>query len=241
MIITAPNDFSGYNDKWKVFLAGPIQGAPKWQFTLPELDNVVWLCPRRNDVELTDQTHKEQMEWETQALRTANIILFWIPEEVEHVNGRSYAQTTRFELGENLGRGKRIILGVNDNFPGRDYFEYKARKYDNIIFSREVYHTLDECINALKLYINYCEKHPQTYVISNVDFEGNFIENSNGEYNAGSFLELKDWKRIEKWNTKVNPCDTVIHCGQFGSNWPIKYLTGNLKISNSLESNELKR
>ena len=30
MIITAPNDFSGYNDKWKVFLAGPIQGAPKW-------------------------------------------------------------------------------------------------------------------------------------------------------------------------------------------------------------------
>ena len=90
-------------------------------------------------------------------------------------------------------------------------------------------------------YINYCEKHPQTYVISNVDFEGNFIENRNGEYNAGSFLELKDWKRIEKWNTKVNPCDTVIHCGQFGSNWPIKYLTGNLKISNSLESNELKR
>lgn len=241
MIVTTSNDFSGYNDKWKVFLAGPIQGAPKWQFTLPELDNVVWLCPRRDDdVELNDQTHKDQMEWETQALRASNIILFWIPEEVEHVDGRSYAQTTRFELGENLGRGKRIILGVNDNFPGREYFEYKARKYDNIIFSREVYHTLDECINALKLYISYCEKHPQIYVISNVDFEGNFIENSNGEYDAGGFLELKDWKRIEKWNTKVNPCDTVIHCGQFGNGWPIKYLTGNLKISNPLESGELK-
>ena len=99
MIITPPNDFSGYNNKWKVFLAGPIQGAPKWQFALPELDNVVWLCPRRNDgVELNDETHYQQMEWETQALRTANIILFWIPEEVEHIEGRSYAQTTRFEL-----------------------------------------------------------------------------------------------------------------------------------------------
>ena len=115
MLITVPNDFSGYNDKWKVFLAGPIQGAPKWQFALPELDNVVWLCPRRNDgVELNDQTHKDQMEWETQALRTSNIILFWIPEEVEYVESRSYAQTTRFELGENLARGKRIIIGVND-------------------------------------------------------------------------------------------------------------------------------
>ena len=241
MIITAPNDFSGYNDKWKVFLAGPIQGAPKWQFTLPELDNIVWLCPRRNDgVELNDQTHKDQMEWETQALRASNIILFWIPEEVEHVEGRSYAQTTRFELGENLGREKRIILGVNDNFPGRDYFEYKARKYKNTIFGWQVYHTLDECIDALKIYIEMCEQQPQIYTISNIDFDENFIENSNGEYDAGDFQELPDWKKIEKWNSIVNPCDTVIHCGRFGCSWPNKYLTGKLDMRNLLNSQELK-
>lgn len=238
MIITAPNDFSGHNDKWKVFLAGPIQGAPKWQFTLPELDNVVWLCPRRDDgVELNDQTHKDQMEWETQALRASNIILFWIPEEVEHVDGRSYAQTTRFELGENLGRGKRIILGINDNFPGREYFEYKARKYDNIIFSRQVYHTLDECIDALKIYIERCEYNPQTYTISNINFDENsFIYNNC----ADEYFELPDWKKIEKWNSKVNPCDTVIHCGEFGNRWACRYLTGKLEILDLYSSRELK-
>ena len=241
MIIKCPNDFTGYNDKWRVFLAGPIQGAPKWQDQLPDLDNIVWISPRRDDgVVLNDETHKQQMEWETQALRTANIILFWIPEEVEHVEGRGYAQTTRFELGENLGRGKRIILGVNDNFPGREYFEYKARKYKNIIFSRQVYHTLDECIDALKTYIERCKQNPQTYMISDVNFEENFIENSNGEYDAVNFYELLDWKKIEKWNSIVNPCDTVIHCGRSGCSWPIKYLTGKLDIRNLLNSQELK-
>ena len=97
MLIKCPNSFTGHNNKWKVFLAGPIQGAPKWQFELPEIENVVWISPRRDDgAVLNDETHRQQMEWETQALRTANIILFWIPEEIEHVEGRGYAQTTRF-------------------------------------------------------------------------------------------------------------------------------------------------
>ena len=238
MIIKCPNSFEGNTDKWKVFLAGPIQGAPKWQFTLPELDNVVWLCPRRNDgVELNDQTHKDQMEWETQALRASNIILFWIPEEVEHVEGRSYAQTTRFELGENLARGKRIILGVNDNFPGREYFEYKARKYDNVIYDRTVYHTLDECIGALKTYIGSCENTPRTYTISNINFDENpFIYNNC----ADEYFELPDWKKIEKWNTVVHPCDTVIHSGEFGNRWACKYLTGKIEIMDFHSSHELK-
>jgi len=32
---------------WYVFLAGPIQGAPEWQFNMPEIDGITWLSPRR--------------------------------------------------------------------------------------------------------------------------------------------------------------------------------------------------
>lgn len=222
MIIKCPNDFSGHADKWKVFLAGPIQGAPKWQDQLPDLDNVVWISPLRDDsTVLNDETHKLQMEWETQALRTANIILFWIPEEVEHIEGRGYAQTTRFELGENLGRGKRIILGAYEGFPGRQYLEYKSRKYKTI--HRTVFSTLDDCVNVLKTYISMCEKMPQIYNVNDADFQYR-IDYANAE----CFMEQDDWRKIEKWNTQVNPCDVVYHFGHFGHEWPLNYLTGRI-------------
>jgi len=237
MIIKAPNSFEGNTDKWKVFLAGPIQGAPKWQNELPELDNVIWISPRRDDAVLNDETHRQQMEWETRALRTANIILFWIPEEVEHVEGRGYAQTTRFELGENLGRGKRIIIGAYEGFPGREYLEYKANKYDNVIFHGTVYKTLDECVNALKNYISSCEECPLTYQKFNSDFDEEYnsmVEkikpgSDRRTYDPFYFIESEDWKKIEKWNTQVNPCDTVYHFGKFGYEWPLNYLTGKIK------------
>ena len=236
MIIKCPNSFEGNTNKWKVFLAGPIQGAPNWQNTLPELDNVIWISPRRDDAVLNDETHKQQMEWETRALRTANIILFWIPEEVEHVEGRGYAQTTRFELGENLGRGKRIIIGTHDNFPGRLYFEYKANKYDNVINHR-VYNTLEDCVNALKNYIKMCEEAPLTYQKFNSDFDEerySMVEKimsgkDKASYDPFDFRESADWKKIEQWNTQVNPCDTVYHFGKFGYEWPLNYLTGKIK------------
>lgn len=247
MIITAPNSIEGNTDKWKVFLAGPIQGAPDWQNTLPELDNIIWISPRRYNAVLNDETHRQQMEWETRALRTANIILFWIPEEVEHVEGRGYAQTTRFELGENLGRGKRIIIGVYDNFPGRLYFEYKANKYDNVI-NHKVYNTLEGCVNALKNYIKMCEEAPLTYQKFNSEFDEerfSMVEKAFTKedkkrwakecWDPFYFRESKDWKKIERWNSQVNPCDTVYHFGQFGYEWALKYLTGNIKRYNSRE------
>jgi hypothetical protein len=177
------------------------------------------------------------MEWETRALRTANIILFWIPEEVEHVEGRGYAQTTRFELGENLGRGKRIIIGAYEGFPGREYLEYKANKYDNVIFHGNVYKTLDECVNALKNYISRCEECPLTYQKFNSEFDEerySMVEKiipgkDEAPYDPFDFEEHEDWKKIEKWNTQVNPCDTVYHFGKFGDEWALKYLTGKIK------------
>ena len=235
MIIKCPNDFTGHTDKWKVFLAGPIQGAPKWQDQLPDLDNVVWISPRREDgAVLNDKTHKQQMEWETRALRTANIILFWIPEEVEHIEGRGYAQTTRFELGENMARGKRIILGAYKEFPGRQYLEYKANKYGNVIH-RNVYSTLDECVNALKNYIKMSEDFPMIYYESDPNFEEERCAIPDKFINPFFMQEHEDWKKIEAWNRKVNPTDTVIVHGNFGHEWALKYLSGNIDLSKGRE------
>ena len=53
-----------------------------------------------------------------------------------------------------------------------------------------------------------------------------------------ALLKMADYKKIEKWNSKVAPCDTVYHMGKFGDDWVLKYLTGTTKIINSIPLNE---
>ena len=226
-LVKATDSLTGYQSVWKVFLAGPIQGAPEWQYTLPELKNVVWLSPRTDKWLLNDFNHTEQVQWETDALRMANIVIFWIPEEAEHVEGRAYAQTTRFELGENMARGKRIILGAHKEFPGRKYFEYKASKYKNVIGGK-VCESLEECVGVLKNYIREQELSKTIYFTSDTHFSSERALQLS--YRPFSTVEEMDWTMIERWNTKVNPCDTVYHLGDVGEDWPLEYLTGNVVV-----------
>ena len=106
-IICSPEELPDRKTKWYVFLAGPIQGAPQWQFEVPNIPGVLYLSPRREDY--TGFDYAEQFKWETIGLLISDVVLFWIPPEIESVAGRSYAQTTRTEFGEYLARGKKII------------------------------------------------------------------------------------------------------------------------------------
>ena len=155
MIIKCPNDFmsTGKIIDWLVFLMGPIQGAPEWQNNMPELDAVTYLSPRREFYPVPNFNYNEQVDWETNAITQSDILFVWIPEEAEHIEGRDYAQTTRFEIGENMAKGKRMIIGIHDKFPGRKYFQYKAEKYPNVI-GHKVYSTFEECIEELRKYTN---------------------------------------------------------------------------------------
>ena len=225
MIINCPKSLSGFNKVWKVFLAGPIQGAPDWQNNMPEEENIVWLSPRRPEYPVPNFNYNEQVQWETDALRMANIVIFWIPEPAEDVAGRSYAQTTRFELGENLARGKRIIIGAYKDFPGRKYLEFKATKYGNVIGGK-VYGSLEECMDELKNYID------STIPTSLFTSDSHYSSDRTLNLSRRPFpsTEEMDWKMIENWNNKVNPGDTVYHLGDFGEIWPLNYLTGDIKL-----------
>src|SRR5690242_6270198 len=84
-----------------VFLAGPIQGAPDWQFEAVELlhagDHRLNIAsPRRLEAWNTGNDYNEQVDWETHHLRQAareGVILFWLAREAEHRCDRAYAQT----------------------------------------------------------------------------------------------------------------------------------------------------
>lgn len=135
-----------------VFLAGPIQGAPNWQDKLIEkvktklektvFDKNIFLCsPRRGALEDTFN-YDEQVDWESYHLDKASkygAIVFWIPLEEENVPGRSYAQTTRFEIGEWFAKGQsikdfNIVVGIDPKFPGCKYIMKRfTDNYSNFV------------------------------------------------------------------------------------------------------------
>ena len=116
-----------------VFLAGPIQGAEDWQGKA--IDLISAKCPSlsianpRGDYSNGGFDYDVQVDWETHYLGLASNtggILFWLAREVEHHCDRSYAQTTRFELGEWVtkyifNRDVHLFIGIDPIFSGEKY------------------------------------------------------------------------------------------------------------------------
>ena len=218
-------------DMW-VFLAGPIQGAPDWQSSieeLPEIEGVTFLSPRRKNNPkgsedstnvFSDKDYAEQVEWETKGLRYCDLVLFWIPSPIVDVPGRAYAQTTRFELGENLARGKNIILGVSEDIPGRRYFLRKASDYNQ----GPVLPTLESCLKALEIIVKEKKNNPKVFFTTDTHFGSKrTLEFSRRPFSS---VEEMDEKMIENWNKIVSPWDTVYHLGDFGDTSVLQLLNG---------------
>ena len=221
MIIKCPNEVPKKKTKWYIFLAGPIQGAPEWQFTLPTTNkNIIWLSPRRETYSNYD--YYEQVTWETNLLRISDIILFYIPEKIREIKGRDYAQTTRTEFGEYIARGKKIIIGINKNFSGRTYIETKCNQYG----IKNIHKNLEDCIKEIEEYIKKCENINQIFYTSDTHFSSERALNlSKRPFNN---IQEMDWKLIENWNKIIHINDTVYHLGDFGSLWPLQYLNGKI-------------
>jgi len=147
-MIKSPSQFPS-KDGISIFLAGPMIGAPKWQKTVPTLaeslgiDGITFFnpCPCQRWV-----SWKTQVDWESDGLASADIVLFWIPNQEMEVEGRDYAQTTRMELLESLALGRKVILGIDSDIRGSRYMRYKAKAYG----LKHVHSTLEGCLKELK-------------------------------------------------------------------------------------------
>lgn len=159
-----------------IFLAGPIQGAPKWQeevikvFSEKFYNNINIACPRSPGPWHGD--YEAQVKWETfhlQLAASSGLILFWVPLAEEEHPDRCYGQTTRFELAEWITKYKsavdnniskidspKLIIGIDPLFSGRRYIVERTKGYLNINFSQqETVQKASELISALISRKNY--------------------------------------------------------------------------------------
>jgi len=159
------------NDTKLIFLAGPIKGSDNWQQQAVELINKanpeISIANPRRDVlkELIKDDWAIQVEWETFHLRMASAkgaIMFWLGPETSHSCDNSFAKTTRFEFAEwfthykyrkihNPDNKLKIILGIDDKFPGRDYIVYRVfNDCPEFIIATTLEETCQLAIDSLK-------------------------------------------------------------------------------------------
>lgn len=146
-----------------IFLAGPIQGSSNWHDKIInkiksiDIDKNVIICsPKRLNVD--NFIYDEQVDWESHHLELSSkqgIIVFWLAEEKDKVDGRSYAQTTRFEIGEWWAKGQniknfKIIIGSEEGFNGLRYITKKFQdKYGDFNLIMDIDNLIEEIIKTI--------------------------------------------------------------------------------------------
>ena len=230
-IITSPEKFEGKKSKNTfIFLGGPIQGAPNWQNKisndLKEYNNVIITNPRRKSLHEEKFDFNEQVEWETKYLNLADIIVFWLPKEEEIIEGRVYGQTTRFEIGEWIGKnsGKKFVVGIDKDFPMKRYIKTRLENHFNI----KVQDTYEQVLNEIKNEIKKINVNSELYFTSDTHFGSKrTLELSKRPFSS---IEEMDNKLMLNWNSTIKPNDIVFHLGDFGDYSMIDKLNGNIYL-----------
>lgn len=134
-----------------LYLAGPTprnDDVPSWRSQALELlvsfgyDGVVFIPEAQNGQRSSD--YDQQMDWELDAMRRSDVILFWVPAD----RGTMPANTTRVEFGLQIHSGK-VILGVPQNAYQTRYMEKLAKQY-NIAPHRTLEATLKTACTKLE-------------------------------------------------------------------------------------------
>lgn len=128
-----------------LYLAGPTPrdpNVPSWRPSALEglehlgYDGVVFIPESQDGQRSSD--YDQQMDWELEAMRRSDLILFWIPATQDTLP----ASTTRVELGLQIHSGK-VILGIPQG-------AYQTRYLERLASQRNitVHRTLEETLKA---------------------------------------------------------------------------------------------
>lgn len=166
-------------DEPVIFLGGPIQGAPRWQYDARDIihdihEDIIVASPRKGYAPGTFQYHK-QVDWEGYYLdRAGNGIgtnMFWLPAQAEQTPGRSYGQTTRIEIGEWLTKCSNdpsinLVIGMPGGFGNERYIRHRASQlcptdtHPNIQLFSESPSLEQVCIRAVELALHKAQMIP---------------------------------------------------------------------------------
>jgi len=137
-------------DDVSIFLAGPSPRDNNIKSWRPEAIQIfkdiefegILLVPEFENTPINDFYYEKQISWEVEAMNKADIIMFWIPRNLETLPGF----TTNIEFGYWLGVDPyKIELGYPPEAENMRYIEERAKKEGIII-----YNTLEELIKHIK-------------------------------------------------------------------------------------------
>jgi len=111
--IESPGELEYQPKHVSLFLAGGITNCPDWQQEMRKLlcdTDLILLNPRRADFPIGDPSAaQQQITWEYQMLRRADIVLFWFPCE-------TLCPIVLYELGAWSMTLKPICVGVHPEY-----------------------------------------------------------------------------------------------------------------------------
>lgn len=212
-----------------VYLAGPTYritpGAShtqvSWRFDAIKLleaqgfTGTVCVPEWRDGIKPVDWTYSRQVDWETENLTKAKVILFWIPREMNLLPGF----TTNIEFGEWMNSGK-IVVGAPKDAERIRYIRERCSRY-NIVWGDTLKSCVDNALDKLK---------ELKGEISNVWFtaDTHFGHQRTLELSLRPFssVEKMDWTMVSRWNESVGENDIVYHLGDFGDPKYLKCLNG---------------
>lgn len=148
-VIVAPDEFVE-DDTTSIFLAGGITGCPDWQTEMIQKfkknDKFTLLNPRRKDFDVSNpKNSQKQIEWEFEALRKADAILFWFPME-------TLCPIVLYELGCALGRNSTkstqgLYIGCHPKYQRKFDVEEQVKNMNRVTYGAEW--SIVESLNAL--------------------------------------------------------------------------------------------
>lgn len=223
-IYTPLNKEIPHDTNLKIFLAGPIEGAPEWQVELAsEFKNkeVTFYNPRRSSASNVAFDYEQQVAWEAKYLDRADLVIFNIPPEIEHIEGRHYAQTTMIELSEMIAKGKPVIINMYQEYPLREYL-FKKYPGNFVSDSDELITIINGCIDKYNL------RARRVFFTSDTHFNQDRSWKLSFSRRCFKSLEEMNATLIRNWNNVVSDKDLVYHLGDFGDYTFRQYLKGDI-------------